>query len=283
MQFRDYYIFTIDLEDNIFAQASSKSLPRDFICKAKENLMLNTRSILDLLGASGSKATFFALGSLAEEMPELVKEISDRGSEVACHGFYHTPLDVIGPKQFYFEIDRATQAIQKASGKKPIGFRAPYFSMNKNTIWALEVLKELGYVYDSSTQPFGLHPRYGSARALPRIHQHPNGLLSVPMSVASFHGIRVPCSGGAYFRAYPFRMFEYLFDKSRRQNGHAMFYVHPWEMRKTESPISESFLARQRRQFNADRTRPRIKELLDKNKFVSVSEYIQSNTLMHNG
>lgn len=275
-------IFTVDLEDTVFAQPSTKRLPDGFTSRAIDNLVQNTRAILDLLSSSGSSATFFTLGRLAEEIPELVKEISESGSEIACHGYYHSHLEMLGPERFAIELERASCAIEGATGAAPVGFRAPYFSMNQNTSWAFDVLKRMGFVYDSSVQPFGLHPGYGMPEAACRVHRRANGLAEIPMSVASFHSIRIPCSGGAYFRAYPTQLFNYLFNTSCRQNGYGIFYIHPWEMKETPSPSRESFLARQRRQFNTSKTREKIQKLLSKYSFVSASDYLKHHLLDEN-
>ena len=192
--------------------------------------------ILDLLDRHNTKATFFVLGTVAEKYPEMVKTIRHKGHEIASHGYSHKRLHELGRKKFEAEIESSIFLLESLVQEKPIGFRAPTFSLDNSTTWALETLKRYGFKYDTSIAPvkttlYGvrgapLHPYKPSMDDVTR--EDPNGeIIEFPMSVLRL-GINVPIAGGFYLRALPVA-FSKLAIRKLNQRRPAIVYIHPWE------------------------------------------------------
>jgi len=193
-----------------------------------------TYPILDLLDSSDVKATFFILGWVAEHYPQLIREISARGHEIACHSFYHRLVFSLTPDQFREDTRMAVKAIEDACGVTPRAYRAPSYSIVERSLWALDVLAECGFTHDSSIFPIG-HDRYGIpgySRHAQRIATASGPLLEIPVATVQLSPTRVaPVGGGAYLRLLPYR---YTAAGIRRLNNEeqkpACIYFHPWEL-----------------------------------------------------
>lgn len=186
--------------------------------------------ILDIFDKNGSNATFFILGWLAERAPNIVREVHARGHEIACHGYSHTPLTKLTPDAFACDLDKALEAIARCRVPVPIGFRAPSFSITSKTIWGLDILRSRGFQYDSSIFPVGFHPDYGIPESPLDPYRLANGLIEFPISVVTVAGRRIPCSGGGYFRLFPYPVTKFLVRRASEQGRHVNFYLHPWEL-----------------------------------------------------
>lgn len=268
-------IFTVDLEDSIYTYNFNIKTSTDLIDRIKENIINNAKALLRILKYSHSKATFFVLGKLAEDLPELIRDIYDAGHEIASHGYEHKSLFDMNPDSLRRDLDRTSLAIFNACGNKPIGFRAPNFSLSENMHWAIDILKEEGYSYDSSIQPFGYHPQYGSSTSSTRVFTYENGLIEIPMTVAKFSIFRIPCSGGAYFRFFPYSIFNHLFRKSIIQNEYSMFYFHQWELSSSQKFDTKNTISRFRKYYNSDKSIGRLEKLTSEFNFVSAKEYLE--------
>lgn len=197
--------------------------------------------VLDLLDRHDVSATFFVLGEVAEEHPDLVRRIADAGHELASHGHTHTPLYGLTVAEFEDELVRSAAAIERASGLAPIGFRAPNFSIDRETSWAFGVLGASEYEYDSSVFPLRT-PMYGVSGA--PIHpyrvdfdapltatnsdRNPSDLVEFPMAVLDTP-VRVPIAGGFYVRMLPLRVIEWGIRRLNEHGYPATVYAHPWE------------------------------------------------------
>ncbi|HEY3173980.1 MAG TPA: polysaccharide deacetylase family protein, partial [Thermoanaerobaculia bacterium] len=162
-----------------------------------------SRRLLDLLAGQHARATFFVLGSLAEKHPQIVKEIAAAGHEIATHGWSHTMVYRMTPETFGEELRRSIALLQDLSGRKIVGHRAPFFSITRRSLWALEILAQNGILYDSSIFPV-LNYRYGIEDA-PRWpyavrNGSPGGLIEFPITTWRILGRNLPVAGGAYFR-----------------------------------------------------------------------------------
>jgi polysaccharide deacetylase family protein (PEP-CTERM system associated) len=190
------------------------------------------RRLLDLLEQTGVRATFFVLGRVAERHPELVRDLAARGHEIATHGQNHTLIYKQTPDAFRAELTRAVRVLQDLVGKPVLGHRAPFFSITRASLWAFEVLGELGLRYDSSIYPV-LNYRYGIEDAERWPHPIAAGggtLLEFPISTWRLAGRNVPIAGGAYFRILPYA-FTRAGLRAINRGGHpAVFYLHPWEL-----------------------------------------------------
>jgi polysaccharide deacetylase family protein (PEP-CTERM system associated) len=197
--------------------------------------------ILAILDRHDVKATFFFLGWLADRYPEMVAEVAARGHEVGIHRYAHRLVYHQRPDEFAEDLERALAAVRKAYPGAILGYRAPTFSIRADTPWALEIIKGLGFRYDSSILPFrrGRH-QMADARDMP--YEMANGLLEFPMSTLEVLGRKLPVAGGGYLRLYPFsltcRAIEWL---NRKRGLPAIVYLHPWELDPDQPMIRGAF------------------------------------------
>ena len=259
-------ILTIDLEDWFQVYNFSEIIKFGDWDKQESRIVNNTHKILNLLEAYNTKATFFVLGWNAEKFPELVKEVKDKGHEIACHGYNHKPIFLMTKEEFSEDLNKAINAIKKATGVRPIGYRAPSFSIVKKTLWALDILREKGFKYDSSMVPVS-HPDYG-IKGIPKKPFEIKGILEIPMTTT--YGLPV---GGGYFRVYPYWLTKLLL----RKNKNAVFYIHPWELDpgipRYKLPLQKRF----RHYIGLKKTGKKFKKLLRDFSFTKMDERL-SNT-----
>jgi polysaccharide deacetylase family protein (PEP-CTERM system associated) len=197
-----------------------------------------TNRILDLLGASGSRATFFLLGEVVRQCPALLRRIVDEGHEVASHGLDHRPLWRLDAGTFARQLDEFRRIVEDVLGSFPvIGYRAPSFSLDRTTAWALDVLRDQGYAYDSSIFPawtklYGVPDApvgiYRPARDNLGRHDPQGALVEFPVAVASAGLLRFPVAGGFYLRSLPLPLFQLVLAAIRRRRPVAL-YLHPRE------------------------------------------------------
>lgn len=199
----------------------------------ESRILRNTRKILDLLAKYHIHGTFFVLTWNAERFPELVKEIDAAGHEVATHGYAHRLVYTQTPEEFREDIRRSLTILEDLTGKKVIGYRAPSFSITKDSIWALDILLELGFRYDSSIFPLR-DKLYGIADSyrFPYIVRQDGArdLVEFPMSTVRVRQTNLPLAGGAYFRLLPYAFFRWGMKKLNREERSAVLYLHPWEI-----------------------------------------------------
>ncbi len=188
--------------------------------------------VLELLGRHNAKATFFVLGKVAETFPNAVKSIASAGHEVACHSFFHKAIYRQTPEEFKADILRAKQVLESVSGQKVSGFRAPYFSITRQSRWALPILIESGFAYDSSLVPVRA-PNYGFADGMDGFYRlnFPDGssLIEAPPATVRVFGFKVPVGGG-YFKMFSKNPFIDKLSELQRKNEPAVFYFHPHEL-----------------------------------------------------
>lgn len=217
-----------------------KNYPGDYL---EESIL----PILNLLEKYKTKATFFVTGEAVEKYPELIKIIYTKGHEIASHGYSHQPLENLTPDTFKDEIKKAIGFIENVTGKKPKGFRAPRFSLNNRTRWAVSILSELGFKYDSSIFPLRIPYLYGVNRAPNCIYRisfkdvskiNPDSpLIEIPMTLYNFCGIKIPVAGGVYFRLMPFFLYKRIL-KATFKKRIPVLYFHPHELYQ-KTPIIE--------------------------------------------
>ena len=217
--------FSIDVEDFIEANQQSFSIPEKYSNNGKAGYELekNMDVILSLLGKHNIKATFFFLGRIAHDSPSIVKQTAEHGHEIACHGYNHLRVFDMDKREFRENLLAAKQKLEDVSGQRVCGFRAPDFSITKSSLWALDILSEVGFLYDSSIYPTGLHDVYGVENAVDYIHTLPNGLTEFPLSIVTVFNKAVPYGGGGYFRLYPLSITKFLVAKANRNKRPCMF------------------------------------------------------------
>jgi polysaccharide deacetylase family protein (PEP-CTERM system associated) len=255
---------TIDVEDYFQVAAFEKNISPDEWPQYESRVNNNTRSILDILDKQQTKATFFVVGWIAEKHPELVKEINRRGHEIGCHSYKHQRITTLSREAFRDDTKRSKDILESIIGRKVLGYRAPSYTITKNTLWALDILAELGFEYDSSIFPI-YHDTYGIPDA-PRFPYKHDGLdlIEYPISTALILGRKIPVSGGGYFRLFP-----YWFTKNalksinNKEKQPFIFYLHPWEIDPDQPRIENiSLKSRFRHYNNLSRTNDRFDKLL---------------------
>jgi len=243
----------------------------------------NTRRIADILAAHDMKATFFVLGWVAERHPELIRSLSREGHEIASHGYSHELVTTQTPESFRADIRKAKQILENAIGKPILGYRAPSFSITNETRWALEILVEEGYVYDSSVFPI-VHDRYGMPGAEPHCHRlatKAGFLWEVPPSTIEVFGLRWPVAGGGYFRLIPYIILRRFLKRIERARQPLVMYLHPWELDPAQPRMEGSLLSRFRHYNNLHKTEPRLVSLLSEFRFGPIQRLIEGMEHSH--
>lgn len=223
---------TVDVEDYFQVSAFSNHVKRedwqDMPCRVERN----TDRILQLFSDKNVTATFFTLGWVAERYPELVRRISKNGHEIASHGFSHFRISDQEPDQFRADIRRTKRLLEDTAGVSVIGYRAASFSLNRDTLWAVDLLAEEGYLYSSSVYPIQ-HDHYGMPKAprFPFVHDGPSRLMELPISTVKLLDRNLPCGGGGYFRLFPYALSRWAIRSVNEGEGRpCVFYFHPWEI-----------------------------------------------------
>jgi len=259
--------FTVDWED----WYHGLRLPDEVNRGLERRLKIGHDILLNLLAEAKVQATFFILGQCLEEFPELVQQIKDEGHELACHTYSHPFLSDISDVHLREEI-RKCKALVEPFQQGFAGFRAPYFSINRQSLWALEVLKQEGFQYDSSIFP-GNTFRSGISGFPRGPHRVGNGLIEFPISNFNLLGLDFGF-GGAYFRALPYTYFRKR-AKAILRDTPAVCYFHPWEFDPHQPYIRNSPpRARHSHYLNLGRTRDRIKALLSDFQFTPMSQIL---------
>jgi polysaccharide deacetylase family protein (PEP-CTERM system associated) len=266
---------SIDLEDWFCAHNLVKFVKKDDWEKCESRLLLNTEKILNILRMHEVKATIFILGWVAERFPEIIRKIDEQGHEIASHGYNHLLLNEITPKEFEIDIQKSIDVLKKCHIRQhPIGFRAPSFTLLKNTMWVLEILEKYNFKYDSSVFPIGFHPDYGISDAPLGPYKISSRLYEFPMSCVNIFGKRIPCGGGAYFRFYPYGFTKYCLQKINQEGRSAIFYIHPWEFDPGQPKFDLPFTKRLRHYYNLNWTEKRFDLLLTDFKFTTIKEIL---------
>lgn len=221
---------TIDLED-WYQGLTSTSRRIDQWPRFENRVVENTERILEILGQASVKATFFVLGYVADQFPNLIQRVADDGHEIALHGYHHQHVYRLTLDQFCRDVALGMEAVQQASGKKVIGFRAPMFSINGSTNWALQELCAMGFRYDSSVFPIR-NFYYGNPNA-PRHPYRPlegRAFMEFPLATVRIIGINWPVGGGFYVRTLPYQLIRAGIRHLNQEGQPAVMYVHPWEL-----------------------------------------------------
>lgn len=220
--------FTVDLED----WYQGLEIDLDDWSRFAPRIERGLRVLLDLLDEAAVRGTFFVLGFQAEKTPALIREVAARGHEIASHGYSHRFVYHLGRDAFREEMRRSRRALEDISSSSVVGYRAPFFSITTDSRWALDVLVEEGFCYDSSIFPVRNY-RYGISDAQRRAGplKTPSGasIYEIPLSTCRLAGANIPISGGGYFRLYPYAITRALVNRLHRESQPLVFYVHPWE------------------------------------------------------
>jgi len=254
---------TVDVEDYFHVSAFENVIQPSDWSSCKPTVDYNTRRLLDLFDQYETKATFFVLGWVAEAFPQLIKEIADKGHEVASHGSNHRRASTQSRDELSTDITRSIDILEQSSGQKILGYRAPSFSIGKKNEWAFELLAELGIMYSSSTYPIE-HDLYGTPEWPRFIHQRPEGIIEIPIPTLHSQGKNTGIGGGGYFRLYPYFLSKLRIDKYLKEEEQPYsFYFHPWEIDPKQPRVNGASLkSRIRHYINLSRMERKIERLL---------------------
>lgn len=240
---------TVDLEDYYHVSAFNPHISQEQWGLHEDRVERSTDLLLEWFAQAGHKATFFTLGWVVEQHPEIIRRIAAQDHEVACHSLRHRTVFEMSPQEFRQDTRRAKELLEDAAGTPVRGYRAPSFSITEKSLWAFEVLADLGFRYDSSIFPVR-HPNYG----MPAVSRSPfvvdtvaGQIVEFPMPTLELAGRRSPLAGGAYLRLLPYWYtrwgMRYL---NSRENRPVCVYLHPWEVDPGQPNLNGSLSARMR-------------------------------------
>ena len=264
------HAFTVDVED----WYHGIPIPADSKRQAERRLAHGLDRLLALLAEHGVRGTFYILGPVAEEHPGAVRAIAEQGHEVGCHGWSHDLLYTMTRERFRDETRRAKDAIEQRTGSAVRSYRAAYFSVTRDSYWALEELAGLGFDTDSSIFPVR-NWRYGIPDFPPRptwIDTAAGKLLEVPLSVRRLGRFQLPVTGGAYLRLYPYAVSAANLRAVERTGQTNVFYIHPWELDPDHPRVAFHWKARLTHYVNLRSTERKLARLLAEFRFGTIGE-----------
>lgn len=270
---------SIDVEDYFHVSVFDGIVPRSRWTEMDSRVERNTERLLDLFDEFEVRSTFFVLAWVAERHPELVRAIARRGHEVASHGYAHRLVYDQTRAAFRDDVRKAKAILEDACGRPVVGYRAPSYSITPRSLWALDVLIEEGYQYDSSIFPIR-HDRYGipvSDRQPYRIDRTGGSLIEVPGSTTRIGPLNLPVAGGGYFRIFPYWWSRWGIARVNQvEHRPAVFYLHPWEIDPDQPRLETSRLGRFRHYRNLECTEQRLRRLLSDFRFDTMQTLVNN-------
>lgn len=270
---------TVDVEDYFQVSAFERCVDRARWDEYPLRVEENTARVLDLFDCFGVRGTFFVLGWVARRCPSLVREIRDRGHEIACHGFGHQLVYDLGPERFREDVRSAKALLEEITGEKVRGYRAPSYSITARSLWALDILIEEGFEFDSSVFPV-YHDIYGlpGAPRFPHLIRREAGVLrefpltTYPLRLLGREFL-LPVAGGGYMRLFPARFLKHCIASINGGEGEpAVLYFHPWEIDPGQPRIRAGLKSRFRHYLNLEKTEGKLRYLLSGIPFATMSE-----------
>lgn len=279
---RDFYpaALSVDLEDHYHAELVRRHAPG---AARDSRIALSCGRLLDLFDRKGARATFFIVGELIRSERDSIRRIASSGHEIACHSYTHRPLWDLGPEEFREELRRFQAALEEVlPGTRAAGFRAPTFSLDRRTAWALQVLEEEGFAYDSSIVP-ARGPLYGCPGAPLGLYRpsrediarhDPRGeVVEFPAPVVRIGPLQLPVGGGIYLRVLPFGIYRRLFERVLAKRP-GFLYVHPWETDPETPRLRLPAPARLATYFGIRGMLGKLERLLDRISFTTMASAI---------
>ena len=274
---------SVDVEDYFQVESLRSHCPRPRWSEFEDRTEANTERVLDVLDAHGARGTFFVLGWIAERHPHLVRRIADRGHEIGSHGCNHELVTRQNPDAFRMDVRRARQILQDQSGQPVLGYRAPSYTIVSKTQWALPILAEEGYRYDSSIFPIR-RMRYG----IPNAPRWPHrlaladglSLAEYPLPTVRLAGMNVPATGGAYLRLLPLGFQKHALQGFLDRNLPFVVNVHPWELDPAQPRFEVGWRTKITHYHNLDAAQTRLSALLSLTKFRSQLDILRDLELV---
>jgi polysaccharide deacetylase family protein (PEP-CTERM system associated) len=270
---------SVDVEDYYHVEAFRELIPTENWPLYSSRVVENTLRVLDLLNRVGARATFFIIGWVAERYPRIVREILDAGHEVGCHSYWHRCVWRLSPEEFRADTRRARRAIEDAGGRAVLGYRAPSFSIVERSIWAINILAEEGFLYDSSVFPIH-HDVYGipSAPRFPYAWLLGDGrrILEIPPSTVRLWRWNLPAGGGAYLRILPGCYTRWAIRRIHHAGRSVVLYFHPWEIDPHQPRMAGPAKSVFRHYCNISRMEGKLAEVLAAGRFVPFIRYLEA-------
>ena len=278
------HAMTVDVEDYYHVAAFAKAIKPSEWQNWPSRVEANTDKLLQVFADHQLKITFFILGWVAERHPQLVRRIQEQGHEIASHGYSHQLIYRQTPDVFRAETAKSKHILEEITQNPITGYRAASYSITRNSLWALDILAELGFTWDSSIFPTR-HDNYG----IPGSPEEPykiitsSGaeLLEFPLTTAKVLGQAIPAAGGGYFRQYPYALSRWLFQRaSNNQTKPQIFYLHPWEIDPEQPRIpNASWFSNFRHYTNLSRCQPRLERMLKDFQFGTINQSLISTQI----
>ena len=274
---------TIDVEDYFQVAALAEAVGRNQWHSMEYRVEANVNRLIELLEEKQCKATFFTLGWVADKSPHLVRAIQQAGHEVASHGYSHQLIYNQTPEIFREETRRSKELLEDITGEAITGYRAASYSITNQSRWALDILAEEGFTWDSSIFPVH-HDRYG----MPGTPRWPHRLTTekgyelaeFPLSTLKFPGYTLPSAGGGYFRLFPYWFSKWGLGSINRQRHPFVFYLHPWEIDPGQPRLDVKWFSRFRHYNNLDVCEKRLAKLLSQFRFTTMSEVLKAEGVL---
>jgi polysaccharide deacetylase family protein (PEP-CTERM system associated) len=277
--------FTIDVEEYFQVAAFEPYVARREWDRLSSRVAPQMERLLSLLAGHHARATCFVVGWVAERHRDLIRTMARAGHEIASHGWDHARVTSLTPAQFRDSVRRSKQLLEEITGGPVMGFRAPNFSIVPGREWALDILIDEGYRYDSSLFPVR-RPGYGYPRGQPDPHaieRRAGRLAEIPPATLHWAGLRLPAAGGAYFRLFPSALVRAALRQCERRGVPGTFYIHSWEIDPDQPRIDVSWMTRARHYGGLRRTLPKLERLLSEFRFVPIRETLATLSSAHPG
>ncbi|MDQ4068253.1 MAG: polysaccharide deacetylase family protein [Actinomycetota bacterium] len=263
-------VFTVDVEDWYHPLRRDPATWHGL----EDRIWVGTEILLALLAATGNQATFFVLGDVAERHPELVRTILAEGHEVGSHGHTHQPLTSLTPGEFRDDLQRSLEALSAGGAQTVRSFRAPYFSLEPGTHWALEILADQGIQFDSSIFP--LKTGYYGHTASPNRPYLLGSVVEVPIALPTVANIRLPLTGGFYSRFFPRSCIVAAVRRARARRDSPVYYIHPWELDPGQPRIPASRFLLFRHYLRLGTTEATVQSVLGIGRWVGIERFLET-------
>jgi polysaccharide deacetylase family protein (PEP-CTERM system associated) len=270
------HFFTVDVEEYFQVRALRSVVSRDEWLSRPSRVAKSIDDLLGCLDRHRVRGTFFVLGWVARNHPEVARSIADAGHEIASHGFWHERVTALERSEFLDDVRSSKCELEDVTGEPVLGYRAPSFSIIPGWEWAFDVLIEAGYRYDSSLFPIRRRGYgYPSALRTPHVIQRPCGKLAeFPLATTKILGYPVPAAGGGYLRQFPLAVIRRAFREASKRGESATFYIHPWEIDPGQPRLAVSHLNRIRHYRGLDGALERVERLLEEFAFSDIASYL---------
>jgi polysaccharide deacetylase family protein (PEP-CTERM system associated) len=281
---RPMHCLSFDVEEHFQVSAFWSEARRQQWDRYESRVEDNTRKLVELLAQHGTKATFFVLGWVAERHPDLVKLLVGQGHEIASHGYGHELVTTQSPEQFRHDVRKAKDILEHLTGSPILGYRAPSFSITDQSQWALTILVEEGYSYDSSMYDrFQPSENARGNNGLVQIDTVAGRIWEISPSTLNVCGFQVPVAGGGYFRLFPYATSKTFLQRLEKQGAKLVMYLHPWEIDPEQPRMDGPWISQIRHYLNLQKTQERLSRLLTDFRFGPMRDIVCSVSAMDQG